>query len=60
MSTETAKKLAHELTIKYIKTNPGYLSDVKDKIPDMVNDIADINQRFYDAIVSNDTLNKLN
>lgn len=60
MISEQAKALAHELTMEYIKTNPGYLSDVKDKIPDMVNDIADINQRFYDAIVSNDTLNKLN
>lgn len=59
MSTEMAKKLAHELTIEYIRAKPGYLSDVKDKIPDMVNDIADINQRFYDAIISNDILNKL-
>ena len=60
MSTEMAKKLAHELTIEYIRAKPGYLSDAKDNIPDMVNVIADINQRFYDAIVSNDTLNKLN
>ena len=59
MSTEMAKKLAHELTIEYIRAKPGYLSDAKDNIPAIVNNIADINQRFYDAIISNDILNKL-
>ena len=59
MSTEMAKKIAHELTIEYIRAKPGYLSDAKDNIPAIVNNIADINQRFYDAIISNDILNKL-
>lgn len=59
MSTEMAKKLAHELTIEYIRAKPGYLSDAKDNIPAIVSNIADINQRFYDAIISNDILNKL-
>lgn len=51
--------LAHELTIEYIRVKPGYLSDAKDNIPTIVNNIADINQKFYNAIISNDTLNKL-
>lgn len=59
MNPEKAKILAHELTIEYIRTKPGYLSDAKDKIPDIVSNIADINQRFYDAIISNDALNDL-
>lgn len=59
MSSDQAKILAHELTMEYIKQHRDLLSDVIIKIPDMVDKIADINQRFYDAIISNDTLNKL-
>lgn len=56
MSNEQAKLLAHELTIEYIK-NKNVLSDqLLDNIPKMVDSFADINQRFYDAIRSNDTL----
>ena len=59
MSTEQAKKLAHELTIEYIKINNGYLSDVRGNIPKMVDDIADVNKRFYDAIINHEVLDKL-
>lgn len=56
MSNEQAKLLAHELTIEYIR-NKNVLSDpLLDNIPKMVDSFADINQRFYDAIRSNDTL----
>lgn len=59
MSTDQAKKLAHEYTIEFIRINPAYLSDVRDNIPQMVDMIADVNRRFYDAIVSNQTLSNL-
>lgn len=59
MNSEQAKILAHELTMEYVKQHRDLLTDVISKIPDMVDKIADINQRFYDAIISNDTLNKL-
>ena len=59
MSSEQAKALAHELTMEYVRQHRDLLSDVISKIPDMTAKIADINQRFYDAIISNDTLNKL-
>ena len=59
MSSEQAKALAHGLTMEYVRQHRDLLSDVISKIPDMVDTIADINRRFYDAIVSNDTLNKL-
>ena len=59
MSSEQAKALAHELTMEYVRQHRDLLSDVISKIPDMTAKIADINQRFYDAIRSNDTLNKL-
>ena len=59
MSSEKVKALAHELPMEYVKQHRDLLSDAIIKIPDMVSKIADINQRFYDAIISNDTLNKL-
>lgn len=59
MSSEQAKILAHELTMEYVKQHRDLLSDVISNIPDMVDKIANINQRFYDAVISNDTLNKL-
>lgn len=59
MSESQAKILAHELTIEYIKINSAYLSDVRDNIPKMVDMIADINKRFYDAILHHDILDKL-
>lgn len=60
MSSEQAKALAHELTMEYVRQHRDLLSDVIANIPNMIDKIANINQRFYDAIVSNDTLNKLN
>ena len=59
MSSEQAKALAHELTMEYVRQHRDLLSDVIANIPNMIDKIANINQRFYDAIVSNDTLNKL-
>jgi hypothetical protein len=33
MSSEQAKRLAHELTIEYLRANSGYLKDVRENIP---------------------------
>lgn len=54
-----AKLLAHELTIEYIKANQSYLQDVRDNIPKMVDMIADVNKRFYDAVIHHEILDKL-
>jgi len=59
MSTEQAKMLAHELTIEYIRINKAYLSDVRDNIPQMVDMVADVNKRFYDAILNHEVLDIL-
>ncbi len=59
MSSEQAKRLAHELTIEYLRVNLGYLKDVRENIPKMVDQIADVNKRFYDAIIHHETLSDL-
>ena len=59
MGMATAKQLAHELTIEYLKANPSYLQDVRDNIPKMVDMIADINKKFYDAIIHHEVLTTL-
>ncbi len=59
MTNIQAKKLAHELTIEYIRINTTNLSDVRDNISKMVDQFADINKRFYDAIVNHEVLDKL-
>lgn len=59
MNETQAKQLAHELTIEYIRTNREYLSDVRSNIPNMVDEIAYVNKRFYDAIINHELLDKL-
>lgn len=60
MSTSQAKNLAHELTIKYIEINRNVLNDPSlSNIPKMVDEFADINKQFYDAIIQNETLSNL-
>lgn len=59
MTDAQAKVLAHELTMEYIKVNKTYLDDVRDNIPKMVDKIADVNKRFYDAIIHHEVLDKL-
>ena len=60
MGTQQAQLLAHELTIEYIRKNQRLLSDsALDDIPKMVEQFADINKRFYEAVVHNETLDKL-
>lgn len=53
MSAENAKKLAHELTMEFIRNHKDILDDVLDNIPKMVDKVADINRRFYDSIINN-------
>ena len=59
MTVQNAKTLAHELTMEYIKNLPVLSDPARDNIPKMVEDVADINKRFYDAIVHNKTLDEL-
>ena len=59
MSTENAKRLAHELTIEFIRNHKDILNDVLDNIPKMVDKIADINRRFYDSIIHNNKFDGL-
>lgn len=57
MNTSQAKKLAHELTIKYIEINRNVLNDPSlSNIPKMVDEFANINKQFYDTIIQNETL----
>ena len=59
MSTENAKRLAHELTIEFIRNHKDILNDVLDNIPKMVDKIADINRRFYNSIIHNNKFDGL-
>ena len=59
MTDAQAKSLAHELTMEYIKVNKSYLSDVRSNIPEMVEQIADVNNRFYNAIIRSKILDEL-
>lgn len=59
MNEQQAKILAHEITIEYVK-NVNVLTDpLLENIPKMVDTFADINKRFYDAIMQNRTLSNL-
>lgn len=59
MSKQNAVMLAHELTMEYIKKLPILDDPAIDNIPKMVESVADINKRFYDAIVHNEVLGEL-
>ena len=54
-----AKHLAHELTMEYIRERRLLDDPTLNNIPSKVELIADINKRFYDAIINNQTLDKL-
>lgn len=58
MDEDKAKLLAHELSIAYIRADAKLLKP-KESIQDIVDDFADINRRFYDAVMNNDMLKKL-
>lgn len=53
MNTSQAKKLAYELTIKYIEINRNVLNNPS------LSKFANINKQFYDAIIQNETLSNL-
>lgn len=59
MTSENAKKLAHELTMEYLRANPEYLRHTRDEAQKMVNQIAEVNKNFYDCLVKNETLSDL-
>lgn len=59
MNENTAKELAHELAMEYIKEKKMLSNPILDNIPNMVDKFADINKSFYDAIINNNTLRDL-
>lgn len=60
MSEQQAKNLAHELTLKFIEINRNVLNDPSlSNVPKMVEDFANVNKKFYDAIMQNKTLSNL-
>ena len=59
MIEEKAKSLAHELTIEYIRKRSNCLSGVEAKIPEMVDEFANLNKKFYEAILDNKDLDEL-
>lgn len=57
MSEQQAKILAHELTIKYIEINRNVLNDPSlSNVPKIIEDFANVNKKFYEAIMKNKTL----
>ena len=59
MSEQQATILAHELTIEYVKNVKVLTDPLLENIPKMVDAFADINKKFYDAIMQNRTLSNL-
>ena len=62
MNTNQAKQLAHDLAIKYIEVNSDILKDQTgslDNINLVVGKFAEINNKFYQAIISNKILDNL-
>lgn len=59
MTMVQTKQLAHELTMEYIRERNLLNDSSLDNIPNKVELIADINKRFYDAIMNNQILDKL-
>lgn len=59
MNENNAKELAHELAMEYVREKNMLSNPLLDNIPNVVEKFADINKRFYDAIISNDILKDL-
>lgn len=59
MNEARAKELAHELTMEYVREKSMLSNPLLENIPNVVEKFADINKRFYDAIINNDTLKEL-
>lgn len=59
MNESNAKELAHELAMEYVREKKMLSNPLLDNIPNVVEKFADINKRFYDAIVENDVLREL-
>lgn len=59
MTEQNAKSLAHEMTLEYVKNLHILSEPTIDYIPKMVEKFANINKMFYDAIIRNETLDKL-
>lgn len=53
MTLIQAQQMAHELTMLYLQQHPNVLDDVLDNIPKTVDLVADINKRYFDALIHN-------
>ena len=59
MTEQNAKSLAHEMTLEYVKNLHILSEPAIDYIPKIFEKFANINKMFYDAIIHNETLDKL-
>lgn len=59
MNEARAKELAHELTMEYVREKNMLSNPLLENIPNVVEKFADINKRFYEAIINNDMLKDL-
>ncbi|MBD5449254.1 MAG: hypothetical protein HDR28_03670 [Lachnospiraceae bacterium] len=59
MNEGRAKELAHELTMEYVREKNMLSNPLLDNIPNVVDKFAEINKRFYEAIIDNDVLKDL-
>ncbi|MCI9314434.1 MAG: hypothetical protein HFI57_05520 [Lachnospiraceae bacterium] len=59
MNESTAKELAHELAMEYVREKNMLSNPLLDNIPNVVDKFAEINKRFYDAVMDNEILKDL-
>lgn len=53
MTLVQAQQMAHELTMLYLQQHPNVLDNTLDNIPKTVDVVADINRKYFDAIIHN-------
>lgn len=59
MNESSAKQLAHELAMEYVREKNMLCNPLLDNIPNVVDKFADINKSFYDAVIRNAVLRDL-
>lgn len=59
MNESTAKELAHKLAMEYVREKNMLSNPLLDNIPNVVDKFAEINKRFYDAVIDNEVLRDL-
>lgn len=59
MTLAQAQQMAHELTMLHLQQHPNILDDVLENIPKTVDIVADINKRYFDALIQNNKFDEL-